>query len=133
MNHFLTEKLLFDTRHGKDCTLEVCTAGDPDADQLICSGSASACLRKTMTHELAMTGDEYFSLSTRQDNYSGLDFDALCYKMGYTPEQLREMLLHRPSLDIQIQSAASSVKHTDSSRSPTAKQTKENETIWGKE
>jgi len=132
LNHFLTEKLLFDTRHGTDCTLEVCTAGDPDADQLICSGSVSACLRKTMTHELAMTGDEYFSLSTRQDNYCGLDFDELCYKMGHSPEQIREMLLEHPSLDTQIQSATSSVKHTPSHRSATVRQTKENETILGK-
>ena len=90
--NFLTEKMLLDTQHGKNCTLEVCVAGEPDADELIFTGSVSDCLRKSMTHELAMTGDQYFSLTTRQDNYCGLNFEELAFRMGHNPEALQDLL-----------------------------------------
>lgn len=93
MKNDLTEKLLFNTQHGLDCSLEVCVAGKPDEDKLICSGPAGDCLRKLMLHELSMTGDEYFSFTTKQNNYCGNDFEEISWRMGYNPQDLRSMLL----------------------------------------
>ena len=105
MKNFLTEKMLLNTQHGKDCTLEVCIAGEPDKDRLIFSGSVSDCLRKIMTHELGFGGDEYFSLTTRQDNYCGNDFEEIAWRMGYNPDDLREILTHQPSLSDRVENA----------------------------
>ena len=115
MKSILTEKLLLNTQHGKDCNLEVCITGEPDKDLLIFTGTVSDCLRKTMTHELAMTGDEYFSLYTRQGNYCGISFEEVAYRMGHNPDTLRKILQRSPSLSEQIQSAEARTSGSHSS------------------
>lgn len=102
MQNYLTEKMLIDTKHGRNCTLEVCTAGEPDNDVFLMSGSASDCLRKTMTHELDYSGDQYFCLYTNQGSYCGTSFDELSWRIGYNPSYLRTVLDHKPSLEEQI-------------------------------
>ena len=92
MQNFLTEKMLLNTQHGLDCTLEVCTAGEPDNDKVILKGTCGDCLRKIASHELAFTGDEYFCLYTNQGSYDGIDLETICYRMGYSPEDIFEML-----------------------------------------
>lgn len=100
MKNFLTEKMLLDAKHGSDCTLEVCTAGEPDNDKVIMKGSCGDCLRKIATHELAFTGDEYFCLYTEQGSYDGIDLDTICYRMGYSPDSIYEMLSLNDSADL---------------------------------
>lgn len=106
MQNFLTEKLMLDTKHGRDCTLEVCIAGEPDADRVIFKGTCGDCLRKISTHKLAYGGDEYFSLYTNEGNYCGTSFDDVSWQMGIIPDALRATLRIKPSLEEQIQSAA---------------------------
>lgn len=113
MKNFLTEKLLLDTKHGSNCTLEVCTAGEPDNDIFLMRGTAGDCLRKTMTHELAFTGDQYFCLYTNQGSFDGISFDDICWRMGYNPEEVREVLAQKPSLSAQIGSAAEKAGKTE--------------------
>ena len=106
MKNFLTEKMLFNAPHGSKCTLEVCTPGEPDNDELIFTGTAADCLRKAMSHSFPMTGNgDYFSLTTNRDNYCGQTFEDLCWQMGYVPDVVFEMLNAKTSLNDQIKSA----------------------------
>lgn len=113
MKNFLTEKLLLDTKHGKDCTLEVCTSGEPDNDIFLMRGTAGDCLRKAMTHELAFTGDQYFCLYTNQGSFDGTTFEAISWRMGYNPDELREVLSQKPSLSAQIGAASEKAGKTE--------------------
>ena len=118
MSNYLTEKLLFEPVHGKDCTLEVCIAGEPDADELIFKGTVSDCLRKSMDYTLPWTGDAYFSLTTNCDNYCGIDFEGLCWQMGHNPEDICKMLVPQTSsLDNIIRSAENCVNEAHTSQS----------------
>ena len=107
MKNFLTEKMLLDTKHGSDCTLEVCTAGEPDKDSVIFKGSCGDCLRAITSHELSFTGDEYFCLYTNQGSYDGIDLDTVCYRMGYSPESVYEMLGLNNSTDLVVDNESS--------------------------
>ena len=117
MQNFLAEKLLLNTKHGNSCTLEVCTAGKPDNDDFLMSGPVSDCLRKTMTHELDYSGDQYFCLYTNVDSYCGINFDELSWRMGYNPSYLRNVLDHKPSLEEQIGSAVTQIMESEKQNS----------------
>ena len=121
MKDYLTEKMLLNTAHGTDCTLEVCFAGEPDGDELICKGAFSDCMRQVMTFELPMTGDAYFSLTTDRDNYCGYDFEELAWKTGYEPEHLESVLTSatQPSLESKISNAEKQTQqHSSKDMSP---------------
>ena len=99
MKDFLTEKLLLNTQHGMDCTVEVCKPGYPDDDKLVFRGAAGDCLRHIMVYELPLDGESYFSFTTNQDNYCGYDFGDIAWKIGFDPDKLREMLGEQKSVD----------------------------------
>lgn len=106
---FLTEKLLLETKFGSSCTLDVCIAGKPDDDVTILSGTVGDCLRKIESHELSYSGDEYFCLYTNLDSYCGTNLDEIAWRMGFSPDELREILriedtpsIEAPGKDIQI-------------------------------
>lgn len=105
MGDLLTEKLLLNTQHGMDCTVEVCKPGYPDDDELIFKGVAGDCLRHVVDYELPMDGDSYFSFTTNQDNYCGYNFDEIAWKIGFDPDKLREMLGEQKSVDVLLEDA----------------------------
>ena len=90
--NFLAEKLMLNTQHGMDCTVEVCKPGYPDDDELIYKGSVGDCLRYIMEYELPMDGGSYFSFTTNQGNYCGYSFAEVSWQMGFQPAGLREAL-----------------------------------------
>lgn len=105
MKNFLTEKMLLDAKFGTDCTLEVCTAGEPDNDLFLMNGTAGDCLRKIMSHELDYTGDQYFCLYTQQGSYDGINFEEISWRIGFSPDELNNILTRKPSLSSQIAAA----------------------------
>lgn len=114
MRDLLTEKLLLNTQHGLDCTVEVCKAGYPDDDELIYRGPAGDCLRYIMEYELPMDGESYFSFTTNQDNYCGYDFEEIVYRMGLDPYEL-ENLLFGKSLEDTVENASNRAAHKEMS------------------
>lgn len=107
MKDFLTEKMLFNTKYGSDCTLEVCTAGEPDLDETIFRGPAAECLRKLTEHELAFTGDQYFILYTNQGSYCGMNIEEMSYQMGHMPEDVLDMLFASQKTAVSFDAAIS--------------------------
>ena len=105
MNDFLTEKLLLNTQHGLDCTVEVCKPGHPDDDKLVFKGPAGDCFRFLMEYELPMDGGSYFSFTTNQDNYCGYNFEEISWKLGFDPERLSQILGQQKSVDSLLEDA----------------------------
>lgn len=92
MKNFLTEKLLLDTKHGSNCTLELCNASDPDNDVVIYKGTCCNCLRKVAYYKLGYSGDEYLCLYTNIGCYDGTNFNEVSWRMGISPDSLMEIL-----------------------------------------
>lgn len=118
MKNFLTEKLMLNTKHGSDCTVEVCRAGYPDDDELIFKGAAGDGLRYILEYELPMTGDAYFSLTTNQDNYCGYNFDEIAYRMGFVPDRLREIVSYDVGIAAIIADASQRVGVASGEKAP---------------
>lgn len=106
MRDFLAEKLLLNTQHGLDCTVEVCKAGYPDDDELIFKGAAGDCLRFIFDYELPADGDSYFSFTTDMENYVGYNFDDIALRLGFVPQELSDMLGCQQAVDGLIHNAA---------------------------
>lgn len=105
MGNILSEKLMLNTVHGLDCTVEICKAGYPDDDELIFKGAAGDCLRFIFDYELPADGESYFSFTTDQDNYFGYNFDDIAFRLGFVPETLSDMLGCQQAVDGLIQDA----------------------------